>query len=107
TDFRGRLVDSPAGGRDNPPKPTEPAPARGPLPPGGFRGKLRAELSPPGLLSAWFEGNQLPLGELAAPTMPRPTPLAGLVTLSAEARARVASLSEPKAWSVKGRAERV
>ena len=68
TDFRGQLVDLPTGGVGGTPTPAALAiPAQGPLPPGGFRGQLRVEVSPPGRLAASFEGVALPLGELAAP----------------------------------------
>ena len=102
-DFRGRLVDHPNGGPDNPPE-ALPAivPAEGPIPPGGFRGLLRAELSPPGRLSARFEGNDLPLGELAAPALPRPTPLSGLASLNINAEVDLSRASDPEAWTVAG-----
>ncbi|HEX8204110.1 MAG TPA: hypothetical protein VF590_26775, partial [Isosphaeraceae bacterium] len=100
TDFHGQLVDLPDGGSDNRAGPTAPIAARGPLPPGGFRGRLRAELSPPGRMEARFEAEGLPLGELAAPALPRPTPLSGLVSLDVDASADLASLSDPKAWRV-------
>lgn len=102
TNLRGRLVDLPDGGRDHRPAATAPVPPRGPLPSGGFRGRLRAELSPPGRMSARVEANQLPLGELAAPYLPRPTPLSGLVSLDLNAEASVAALSDPKAWRASG-----
>ncbi len=106
-DFRGHLVDRPNGGPDNPPEPVPPVSATGPLPPGAFRGTLRAEIAPPGRLSARFEGNSLPLGELAAPVLPRPTPVAGLVSLSVRAEADLARAAQPKAWSVQGTADSV
>ena len=110
TDFRGQLVDLPAGGLGPTPTPAaSEIPAQGPLPPGGFRGQLRVEVSPPGRLAASFEGVALPLGELAAPVLPRPTPLAGALTFDARAEADVASLKDPKAWDASGhaRSERV
>lgn len=107
-DLRGVLVDRPNGGPDNPPPTVPPTVSqRGPLPTGGFRGNLRAEISPPGPLSARFEGNQLPLGELAAPALPRPTPLGGLASLDVEARVDLGAIGDAKAWTVSGRAESV
>jgi len=102
TDLRGRLVDLPDGGRNNRPGPTPQVPSAGPLPPGGFRGEFRAEISPPGRMSARVEANRLPVGELAAPYLPRPTPLSGLVSLDLNARADVAALKNPEAWAVEG-----
>ncbi|HEX8199881.1 MAG TPA: YdbH domain-containing protein, partial [Isosphaeraceae bacterium] len=107
SDFRGRLVDRPAGGAANPPEATEPVPAEGPLPPGGFRGQLHAEISPPGKLTARFEGRELPVGELAAPALPQPTPLSGLVTVDVRADGSVATLADPKAWTASGHLESV
>ncbi|MBX6314140.1 MAG: hypothetical protein IRY99_14675, partial [Isosphaeraceae bacterium] len=103
--LKGRLVDQPGGGITQRPEPTEPLPDEGPLPPGGFRAQLRAELSPPGRLTARFEGDELPLGELAAPALPHPTPLSGLVTLNATAEADVGALADPKTWAASGRIE--
>jgi translocation and assembly module TamB len=107
--LKGRLVDLPDGGIKNRPAPAGPVPDEGPLPPGGFRGRLRAALSPPGRLTARFEGNALPVGELAAPALPRPTPLSGLLTAEAKVEADVAGLADPKAWSASGslRSERI
>jgi translocation and assembly module TamB len=109
TEFRGRLVDRPDGGPDNPPAPQPPVATQGALPAGGFRGDLRAKLSPPGTLSARIEGNQLPLGELTAPLWPRPTPLSGLASIRAEAEVNLAALAQPRAWSASGsvRSERI
>jgi translocation and assembly module TamB len=109
SDLRGQLVNRPDGGSDNRPEPTAPIATRGPLPPGGFRGRLRAELSPPGSMEARIEAEQLPLGELAAPALPRPTPLSGLVSVDVEARAAIATLADPKAWTAAGtvRSERI
>lgn len=104
-DLRGRLLDRPNGGMDNPPQSVgDDVPKCGPLPPGGFRGTLRAPLSPPGRLTARFEGNDLPLGELAAPALPRPTPLSGLATLSVVASVDLAAAQDPGAWTASGTA---
>jgi translocation and assembly module TamB len=102
SDLRGKLVDRPSGGPDNPPAPTDSAavPASGPLPAGGFRGTLRAEIDPPGKFSAHFEGNDLPLGELLAPALPRPTPLSGLATATVSAEADLHDARDPSAWTV-------
>ena len=82
SDVRGALADRPDGGPDNPPEDQGEVPRVGPLSPGNFRGSLRAELSATGRLSTRIEGARLPLGELAAPALPRPTPLSGEVSLS-------------------------
>ncbi len=97
-DVRGRLVNQPNGGPDNPPKDTGEIPRKGPLPPGGFRGDLRAELSAIGRLSTRFEGERLPLGEMAAPAFPRPTPLSGEVSLVLDGFAPFRFAREPAAW---------
>lgn len=107
SDFRGRLVNRPAGGPGDLPPSTEQVPAEGPLPAGGFRGMLRAELSPPGRLTASFTGNTLPLGEVLAPAFPKPTPVAGDVTFDFDAQAHVATISDPRAWALTGRVKAV
>src|SRR6185312_6926194 len=48
SDIRGQLVEKPSGNAKNPPKPTAAPPAVGPLPPGAFRGRLHASISPRG-----------------------------------------------------------
>jgi len=101
-EFQGQLVDRPDGGSANRPEPTAPIAADGPLPPGAFRGRLRAALAPPGPLSARFEADRLPLGELAAPVLPRPTPLSGLVSLDVTVGAAVDALRDPRAWTAVG-----
>ena len=110
TDFRGQLVDLPDGGvQGRHPEATPPVPAEGPLPPGGFRGRLHAELSPPGHATAKFEAVALPAGELAAPYLPKPTPLTGHVSLDVDAAAEIATISDPKSWTASGhaRSERI
>lgn len=107
-DLRGRLVDRPDGGPDNPPTPSEAevaVPATGPLPPGGFRGSLHAAVAPAGRLTARFEGVDLPIGELGAPALPRPTPLSGLATLTVDASADLSAARDPAAWTVSGTAQ--
>lgn len=105
TDLRGRLVDLPDGGPRNPPGVAEEAvPAEGPLPAGTFRGTLHAAVDPPGQLTARFEGKDLPVGELAAPALPRPTPLSGLASLDFEARADLKAARDPAAWTASGHA---
>ncbi|SIO66682.1 translocation and assembly module TamB [Singulisphaera sp. GP187] len=107
-ELRGVLVARPDGGPDNPPRESAPlVPAQGPLPPGGFRGNLRAEIAPPGGFSARFEGNQLPLCELSAPFFPRPTPLGGLASMNVEAKSDLAKAGDPAAWTALGNAESV
>ncbi len=103
TDFRGQLVDKPAGGANNPPPPTTLPPAEGPLPHGGFRAGLRASISPRGPATIHFEGNSLPLGELFAPFLPTPTPLSGELSVRVQAGADVANLADGKSWSLDGR----
>ncbi len=106
SNLHGRLVDSPDGGPDNPPAATVPAlAADSPLPPGGFRSGVHAELSPPGKLSVTFDGNQLPLGELAAPALPRPTPLSGLATMHVETQVDLGAVRQPDAWTASGQVE--
>ncbi len=105
TDFRGRIVDRPDGGTANPPPPTEAEKPDAPLPPGGFLGRVHAEISPQGALTAHFEGNALPVGELAAPALPHPSPLSGLVTFHLDASGQVAKLSDTSQWTASGRAE--
>jgi len=105
-DLRGVLVDRPDGGPDNPPNVAPPSvPLDGAMPAGAFRGRLVAELDPLGQFSANFEGNQLPIGELAAPLLPRPTPLSGQFTFNVEGKADLAKASDPSAWTVTGTAE--
>ena len=79
------------------------------MPPGGFRGTVHAELSPPGKLTAHFEGQALPVGELAAPALPKPTPLSGLLTFDLDAKGDIAERLRPEAWDVSGhaRSERI
>ena len=106
-ELRGQLVNLPDGGYQKRPGKAEPPPLEGPLPPGAFRGQLRAEIAPQGAINAAFEGEQLPLGELAAPALPKPTPLSGLLTLQVNVRGRVEALADPKAWIAKGEARSV
>ncbi len=105
TDFRGRLVDRPQSDAGHPPDPTEPVEADGPLPPGGFRGRLHAELSPPGRLETHFEGQSVPVGELLVPVRDRIPAIQGLATFSFDAGAPVAKLDDPAAWTVGGKAD--
>jgi translocation and assembly module TamB len=102
TDFRGQLVDHPSDSVNNPPRPTAAPPQLGPLPPGGFRGNLRASISPRGAASARFEGERLPLGEIFAPILPHPTPLAGEATLQVDASADLATITDSRTWSLRG-----
>ena len=101
--FRGRLIDRPDGGPDNPPPSSDgDVPPNGPLPAGGFRGTLRAEVSPPGRLTARFEGEGLPMGELAAPLLPRPTPLSGLASMLLDAAVDLNAARDPASWVASG-----
>lgn len=105
TEFRGVLVDAPEGDAAHPPRPTEPVAREGPLPIGGFRGRLHAELSPPGRLEAHFEGNALPVGELTAPVLPHPTPLSGGLSFAVDAGADVRKMTDLAAWTFSGRTD--
>lgn len=105
SDFRGQLVDHPSGDPKHPPVATALPPRDAPLTPGGFRGGVRVPLAPRGRLTARIEGVDLPLGELAAPALPVPTPLSGLLSLAAEASVDVANLADPAAWVVDGHAD--
>ena len=106
TNFRGILADNPKGEVDHPPSlPAKDVPVKGPLPAGGFRGNLRAELSPLGRLKANFEGIDLPLGELTAPLLPSPTPLSGLSSMKVNGGVNLDALMDPDAWELDGTAE--
>ena len=59
------------------------------------------------MLSARFEGNQLPLGELVAPCFVGPTPVSGVVSLNTTAQADLRQASNPRAWTVTGRAQSI
>ena len=101
-DLRGRMVDRPGGG-GRPPA-TEPPPAEGPLPRGGFRGRVRAELVGQRRSELEMEGVELPIAELinvepamvppSAPTV-RGLPIAGRLTIQASAGAEGSDLSGP------------
>ncbi len=101
-DLRGRLVDRPDG--RGPPGATDPPLADGPLPPGGFRGRVRAELAADQKVRLDLEGVELPIGDLIGPVSSRHLPLTGRLTLQGSAEARGTELSDPRAWTVSGRA---
>ncbi len=103
SDFQGRLFDRPAGSRENPAPAAEPIAPDAPLPSGGFRGRLHAAIDPPGRLEGHFEGNSLPVGELAAPFFPRPTPVSGLLSLEVAANVDMSKLGDPNGWDVSGK----
>jgi translocation and assembly module TamB len=103
SDFRGRLVERPSGGLADLPEPTDPVPKEGPLPPGGFRGRLLAQVAPLGPLTAHFEANALPLAELAAPAFPRPTPVSGEADVAADLAGDLARAGDPAAWAFDAR----
>ena len=105
SDFRGQLVDKPSGDDKNPPRPTLVPPSIGALPPGAFRGRLRAMISPRGKASASLEGDHLPLGELFAPVLPVPTPLSGELTLKVDASGDLGKLADARSWVLDGRLE--
>ena len=105
SDFRGVLVDRPADNGGSPP-PASPVPPRtGPLPDGGFRATVRAEIEPKGMATAKIEGKRLPLGELFAPLLPVPTPLSGDLSIQAEASVNLASLLDPRGYRLNGNFE--
>ena len=101
-DLRGRLVDRPDG--RGKPVVTDPPPADGPLPPGGFRGRVRAELVADPKVHLEFDGMELPIRELIAPVSSQDPPLSGRLTLQATAVAQGRALSDPRAWAVSGHA---
>ena len=113
TELRGRIVDRPEGGGR--PSPTEPPPAEGPLPRGGFRGRVRAELVGDHGLDVEMEGVELPVAELlnvspemvppSAPPTPRGLPIDGRLTIRASARAKGRDSWDPRTWTLSGRAE--
>ncbi len=102
TDLRGRLADRPQG--DGPHRPTELPAADGPLPPGGFRGRVRAELVGDRKLHLDFDGVELPIGELIAPATSRDLPLSGRLTIQGSAEARGRAWSDSRIWKLSGRA---
>ncbi len=104
-ELQGQLVERPNGDADRPPAPTPPRPLTAPLVPGSFQGGLRVELSPAGRLTAHFDADELPIGEILAPYLPRPTPVAGRLTTTFDANADVANLGSARAWSASGRVE--
>ena len=104
-DFRGHFVDKPSGDAKTPPPPTSLPPMVGPLPAGGFRANLHAEIAPKGLITTLIEGDHLPLGEIFAPVFPVPTPLSGELTTKVEVKGDLARLDDPKAWTLDGHAD--
>ncbi len=103
--LQGRLIERPGGDASSPPPATPPPPPDTLLPPGAFRGRLRAELSPPGRLNSHFDGDDLPVCELAAPFFPSPTPVGGRLSTSFDASADLATIGEARSWSARGRVE--
>ena len=112
-DLRGRMVDRPEGG--GLPAPTEPPPAEGPLPRGGFRGRVRAELTGERSLQVEMEGAELPIAELlnvepslvppSAPPTLRGLPIAGRLNVRASARGRGSESWDPHSWTLSGHAQ--
>jgi translocation and assembly module TamB len=112
-DLRGRMVDRPEGGGR--PQATDPPPAEGPLPRGGFRGRVRAELTGERGLQIEMEGVELPIAELlnvspsmvppSAPPTLRGMPIAGRLTVRADARAKGRESWDPRTWTLSGHAE--
>jgi len=98
-DLRGRIAEGTA------PETTDPPPSDGPLPTGGFRGKVRAELESPRSIRAEFDGHELPIAGLAAMAWAGPPPVRGAVTVHASAGASGGTLSDPRAWKISGRLE--
>ena len=102
SDLRGVLINQPENDIDHLPTKVAIPTREGELPPGGFRGDLRAEVEPRGTLSARFRGEQLPLGELFAPFLPVPTPLSGDLTIHTKLSVNLASLTNPLAYNLEG-----
>jgi translocation and assembly module TamB len=103
TDLRGRLIDRPDDRRR--PRETEPPQANGPLHPGGFRGRVRAELAGDQKVHVDVDGEELPIGELIAlASSRRDLPISGRLTFQVAADARGPTLSDPRAWAGTGRA---
>ncbi len=113
TDLRGRMVDRPAGGGR--PAATDAPTAQGPLPRGGFRGRVRAELTGDHGLQLDIEGVELPVAELlnvspsigppSAPPTLRGIPIGGLLTIRAQAKAKGRDSWDPRTWTLSGHAE--
>lgn len=102
SDFRGVLVDRPDFNEVGPPPVAPIPPKEGPLPEGGFRLNVRAQVEPRGMATARIEGNRLPLGELFAPVLPIPTPLSGDLSVHTEVGVNLASLADPRAYHLDG-----
>ncbi len=112
-DLRGRMVDRPAGGGR--PAATDAPPAQGPLPRGGFRGRVRAELTGDHGLEVNMEGVELPVAELlnvspsivppSAPPTLRGIPIRGLLTIRAQAKAKGRDSWDPHTWTLAGHAQ--
>ncbi len=114
-DLRGRILDRPDDGGRAPE--TEPPPASGPIPPGGFRGRIRSALVGHQRTEIEVDAVELPIDELATalsrlsnppPTPPeappKPLPLSGRLTLKGSGHARGANLSDSSAWTASARA---
>ncbi len=99
----GRVLDPPGGdpGVDRP-RANDAIPASGPLPPGTFRGSLKAEIDPENDLIAKLETNLVPLGDILARFLPEPIPISARVTIVADARAPMAALGDPSRWTIDG-----
>ncbi len=102
TKFQGRLADRPQGDMLHPAPASAPVPDDGPLPAGGFRAQVHAQLSPTGPISARLEARDLPLGELAAPYLPKSTPLSGLVDIDLAVQGDLSRATDPAAWTAEG-----
>lgn len=112
-DLRGRIIDQPEKGARAPQ--TEPPPASGPLPPGGFRGRIRSAVVGHQRTEIEIDALELPLDELATAlpslvTPPKPpeappkaVPLSGRLTLKGSGQARGGNLTDPHAWTASAR----
>ncbi len=112
-DLRGRIIDQPEQGARAPQ--TEPPPASGPLPPGGFRGRIRSAVVGNQWTEIDIDALELPLDEMATaiPSLARPLkppeappkalPLSGRLTLKGSGQARGGNLSDPRAWTASAR----
>ena len=99
THLRGRLTDRPVGRAPIPP--ADLPPAEGPLTPGGFRARVRADLVTDPMIKVDLEGVELPIGELLKPAS---VAVSGRFTIQATAEARGRGLSDPRVWKLSGNA---
>jgi translocation and assembly module TamB len=108
-DLTGRLAEvndgTMANGRMTEARPPDfrSSPEAAPLPPGGFRIDLRAELDPQGKLSAKVEGRALPLARLAEAASGKVEGVSGAVDAQGVAEGDLEHAGDSKAWAVRGK----